>query len=175
MPFWKNFFTHLGTNTDNDVLSNNKNILIKTINYNDIFLDIYASQDRKINLQEIENLFISVGWIKRPSKRAKVALNNSFLVITLLYTKANHKHIIGFARATSDHAFNATIWDVVIHPSFQGYGLGKLLLSYLIDELRKADISTITLFADSNVIDFYKNLGFVIDPDNTKGMFWYPQ
>lgn len=27
--------------------------------------------------------------------------------------------LIGMARATSDHAFNATIWDVLVDPSYQ--------------------------------------------------------
>jgi GNAT superfamily N-acetyltransferase len=29
------------------------------------------------------------------------------------------KQLIGMARATSDHAFNATIWDVLVDPSYQ--------------------------------------------------------
>ena len=33
--------------------------------------------------------------------------------------------MIGFARATSDGVYRATIWDVVVHPDYQGLGLGK--------------------------------------------------
>jgi ribosomal protein S18 acetylase RimI-like enzyme len=84
------------------------------------------------------------------------------------------RRLIGFARATSDHAFNATIWDVVIHPSFQNKGLGKGLINYMIKQLRSEDISNITLFADPDVIDFYRRLGFILDPEGIKGMFWYP-
>lgn len=31
----------------------------------------------------------------------------------------DQKKLIGMARATSDHAFNATIWDVLVDPSYQ--------------------------------------------------------
>lgn len=31
----------------------------------------------------------------------------------------DYKTLIGMARATSDHAFNATIWDVLVDPSYQ--------------------------------------------------------
>lgn len=31
----------------------------------------------------------------------------------------DRKQLIGMARATSDHAFNATIWDVLVDPSYQ--------------------------------------------------------
>jgi hypothetical protein len=29
------------------------------------------------------------------------------------------RELIGMARATSDHAFNATIWDVLVDPMYQ--------------------------------------------------------
>jgi ribosomal protein S18 acetylase RimI-like enzyme len=88
--------------------------------------------------------------------------------------RGGFKRMIGFARATSDHAFNATLWDVVIHPDFQGRGLGKAMIEEMIRELRKADISNISLFADAHVVKFYDQLGFNADPEGIKGMFWYP-
>lgn len=33
---------------------------------------------------------------------------------------APEESLIGLARATSDHAFNATIWDVLVDPEYQG-------------------------------------------------------
>ena len=47
-------------------------------------------------------------------------------------------------------------------------------MNELVKELRYKDISTITLFADPQVLNFYRNLGFMSDPDGVKGMFWYP-
>ncbi|KAJ6365848.1 hypothetical protein OIU76_030597 [Salix suchowensis] len=85
------------------------------------------------------------------------------------------KKLIGMARATSDHAFNATIWDVLVDPSYQGQGLGKTLVEKLIRALLQRDIGNITLFADSQVVEFYQNLGFEPDPEGIKGMFWYPK
>jgi len=35
-------------------------------------------------------------------------------------------------------------------------------------------ISTLS-FLLAAVIDFYKNLGFEVDPQGIKGMFWYPR
>jgi len=84
------------------------------------------------------------------------------------------RRLIGMARATSDHAFNATIWDVVLAPEFQGQGLGKALCEQLIRTLLARDIGNITLFADGAVVPFYENLGFVSDPEGIKGMFLYP-
>ena len=36
--------------------------------------------------------------------------------------------LVGLARATSDGAFNATVWDVLVAPQYQGQGLGKALV-----------------------------------------------
>lgn len=135
---------------------------------------IVFSTDRNIDLYELEELCDAVGWSRRPLRKVKKAIQHSFLVVTMWEQQGNRKRLIGFSRATSDHAFNATIWDVVVHPSFQGKGLGKALMQQLIKKLRSEDISNVTLFADPQVVSFYKNLGFMPDPEGIKGMFWYP-
>ncbi len=101
----------------------------------------------------------------------------------------------GLARATSDHAFNATIWDVLVDPEYQGQGLGKALVEHMVRSLLRRDITNITLFADAQggylhcnvskheltsarysadncvrtaVVDFYRGLGFEADPEGIK-------
>ena len=83
--------------------------------------------------------------------------------------------MIGFARCTSDGAFNATIWDVLVDPEFQGLGLGKALVGQMVRTLLARDITNVTLFADNKVVDFYEQLGFEVDPSNIRGMFWMPK
>nr|WP_326520692.1 GNAT family N-acetyltransferase [Leptothoe spongobia] len=136
---------------------------------------IVFSTDRNIDLYELEELCDSVGWSRRPLRKVKKAIQHSFLVVTMWELQGARKRLIGFSRATSDHAFNATIWDVVVHPSYQSRGLGKALMHQLIKKLRSEDISNVTLFADPQVVNFYKNLGFMPDPEGIKGMFWYPE
>jgi ribosomal protein S18 acetylase RimI-like enzyme len=135
---------------------------------------IFFSTDREIDLYVLEELCDSVGWSRRPLRKVKKAIQNSFLVISMWEQRGASRRMIGFCRATSDHAFNATIWDVVVHPEFQGKGMGKALMKFVIKKLRSEDISNITLFADPQVVDFYRTLGFMSDPEGIKGMFWYP-
>ena len=89
-------------------------------------------------------------------------------------TGIERRRLVGLARATSDHAFNATIWDVVVDTEFQGQGLGKALVEQMVRTLLARDIGNITLFADNKVVPFYRSLGFVSDPEGIKGMFLYP-
>lgn len=135
---------------------------------------VFFSTERDIDLYELEELCNAVGWSRRPLRKVKKAIQHSFLVVSMWEIRGSRRRLIGFARATSDHAFNATLWDVVVHPDFQGKGLGKALMKYIIKKLRSEDISNITLFADPHVLDFYRNLGFISDPEGIKGMFWYP-
>ncbi|KAF7143605.1 hypothetical protein RHSIM_Rhsim05G0077000 [Rhododendron simsii] len=110
------------------------------------------------------------------------ALKNSYMVAALHSIRKSpgeeekdQKKLIGMARATSHHTFNATIWDVLVDPDYQGQGLGKALVEKLIRVLLQRDIGSIILFADSQVVEFYRNLGFEPDPEGIKGMFWYPK
>ena len=177
MTFWHFFFKRKIKNELSDNIESiepKETLLIKNTNHIHYMNNIYITVNKEINLYELEELCDSVGWVKRPIKKVKTALENSFLTVCLFEKQPNKRLLIGFARATSDHSFNATIWDVVIHPDFQNKGLGKALMNELVKELRYQDISTITLFADPQVLNFYRNLGFMSDPDGVKGMFWYP-
>ncbi len=135
---------------------------------------VFFSTDRDIDLYELEELCDSVGWSRRPIRKVRIAIEHSFVVLSVREQKGGFNRLIGFARATSDHAFNATVWDVVVHPEFQGKGLGKALMEEIVKELRRVDISNISLFADAHVVEFYRQLGFNADPEGIKGMFWYP-
>nr|YP_009399416.1 hypothetical protein [Dictyomenia sonderi]ARW69022.1 hypothetical protein [Dictyomenia sonderi] len=170
MTFWKFFF-----NSKNSLkLGKEESLFITEDNKIKKQQNIYLTINQNINLYDLEKLCDSVGWVRRPLKKVKLALDNSFLIVSLFYYKQSKKKLIGFARVTSDGSFNATIWDVAIDPEFQGQGLGKALMNEVIKQLRNHDISTITLFADPEVVKFYKHIGFIIDPDGVKGMFWYP-
>ena len=176
MTFWKLLWQkHKETTTLKTKHKNlNHEIIIQDFNYKNQKISIFLSKDKNINLYALEELCDTVGWVRRPLKKVKMAIENSFLIVSLSYNENKQKKLIAFARATSDNTFNATIWDVVVHPEFQRQGLGKILINEIVTQLRHADINTITLFADPQVLNFYKNLGFISDPDGVKGMFWYP-
>ncbi|KAM0950579.1 putative transcription regulator GNAT family [Dioscorea sansibarensis] len=157
-------------------------VLLERTQADGIVEQIVFSSAGDVDLYDLQTLCDKVGWPRRPLSKVAASLKNSYLVATLhSITRlpdaegTEQKQLIGMARATSDHAFNATIWDVLVDPSYQGQGLGKALVEQLIRALLQRDIGNITLFADSKVVDFYKNLGFEADPEGIKGMFWFPR
>ena len=100
-------------------------------------------------------------------------MDNSLLKVGLWQHDPKFPRLIGFARCTGDGVIDATIWDVAINPVYQGCGLGKQLMSYLMRSLKREGIVRVTLFADSDVIDFYKRQGWKLEPKGNKCAFWY--
>ncbi len=132
-----------------------------------------------------------MGWPRRPLHKVEAALANSFLVAALTLeppappgveddsdivagAPPPTARLVGLARCTSDGAFNATLWDVVVDPGLQGRGLGKALVERVVRSLLRREIANVTLFADARVVDFYGALGFEADPEGIRGMFWRP-
>jgi len=131
------------------------------------------SQYKEFDLIELEQLLQTVGWSRRPIRRVKKALDNSLLKVGLWHHDSRFPRLVGFARCTGDLALEAIVWDVVIHPVYQGFGLGKELMAYVLNRLKVMNIRKVTLFADPEVVSFYKDQGWVLEPKGKKCAFWY--
>ncbi|XP_054825470.1 serotonin N-acetyltransferase 2, chloroplastic [Prosopis cineraria] len=123
-----------------------------------------------LNLDQLNAIFVAVGFPKRDPQKIRIALDNTETVLWVEYKKT--KKPVAFARATGDGVFNAIIWDVVVDPSFQGIGLGKAVMERLIEELLGKGICNIALYSEPRVLGFYRPLGFVADPDGIRGMVY---
>ena len=132
-----------------------------------------CSKFRELDLIELDQLLQTVGWSRRPMRRVKRALEFSVLVVGVWRHDDKFPRLVGFARCTGDGILEATIWDVAINPVYQGLGLGKVLMKYLLSKLKATGILKVTLFADAEVIKFYKNQGWNLEPKGTKCAFWY--
>ncbi len=132
-----------------------------------------CSKFRELDLIELDQLLQTVGWSRRPMRRVKRALEFSVLVVGVWRHDDKFPRLVGFARCTGDGILEATIWDVAINPVYQGLGLGKVLMKYLLKKLKATGISKVTLFADAGVVKFYKNQGWTLEPKATKCAFWY--
>ena len=132
-----------------------------------------CSKHKELDLIELDQLLQTVGWSRRPIRRVKRALEFSILVVGLWRHDEKFPRLIGFARCTGDGVIEATIWDVAVNPVYQGLGLGKELMNYILKELKRIGISKVTLFADADVVSFYKKQGWVLEPKGSKCAFWY--
>lgn len=133
----------------------------------DFLRNIQISHDKSISPREVQDLCASVGWSRREPVLISRALLNSLAVVSAWEEGV----LVGFARATGDQVFNATVWDVAVRPTHQRRGLGRLVMIELLKELDAYDIPLVTLYADPGTDGFYRRFGFSTDPSGVRGMF----
>lgn len=131
------------------------------------FKGLVVSHDKTVSPLQVQDLCASVGWSRRDPVLIAKALNCSLAVVSIW----DRDTMIGFARATGDQVFNATIWDVAVRPAYQKRGLGRLLMVEILKDLDSYHIPLVTLFADPGTNGFYKRFGFSTDPSGVRGMF----
>jgi ribosomal protein S18 acetylase RimI-like enzyme len=122
--------------------------------------------DRKsdIDYDQLQELFrLGAFWAKdRKIEDWKVAIANSEPVISVW----DSNRLVGFARATSDGIYRGTIWDVVIHPDYQGAGLGRKLVETVLSHPRMSRVERIYLMT-THQQRFYERIGFECNSTTT--------
>ena len=108
-------------------------------------------------LRQLCNLFEqSAFWAKdRSAEDMERAIAHSHPIVVAW----SENHLVGFARATSDGIFRATIWDVMIHPDYRGAGLGKRLVKMLVDHPHMRQVER-TYLMTTHHQRFYEGVGF---------------
>ncbi len=128
---------------------------------------VMITHEKRLAPSAVQDLCASVGWSRRESDLIARALANSIAVVSAWQEGI----MVGFARATGDKVFNATVWDVAVRPTYQRRGIGRLLMKELLKELDSYNIPLITLYADPGRDSFYRRFGFSTDPSGIRGMF----
>ena len=128
----------------------------------------FGNDTSKIDLDELLNLFkIGAFWAKERTKEdLAIAIANSDPVITIW----DQAKLIGFARATSDCVYRATIWDVVVHPDYRGAGLGSKLVETVISHPRLSRVERIYLMT-THKQKFYEHIGFQTNSTTTMVLY----
>jgi len=65
--------------------------------------------------------------------------------------------LVGTGRALSDGVCQAAIYDITVHPDYQGRGIGRAIMDSLIAQLGECNV---ILFAVPEKVGFYRKLGF---------------
>jgi ribosomal protein S18 acetylase RimI-like enzyme len=124
----------------------------------------FCDRASAIDFQQLKALFeCSAFWAaERSMDDMQIAVEHSNPVITAW----DDDRLIGFARATSDGVFRATIWDVVIHCDYQGLGLGRKLVETLLGHPIMNRVERVYLMT-TNQQKFYERIGFVENSTTT--------
>jgi N-acetylglutamate synthase-like GNAT family acetyltransferase len=122
----------------------------------------------KIDLLQLRELFnLTAFWAEdRRLEDLETAIRYSDPVVTIW----NERQLIGFARATSDGIYRATIWDVIVHPDYQGAGLGRKLVETVLAHPRVNRVERVYLMT-TNQQKFYERIGFQTNATTTMVLF----
>jgi ribosomal protein S18 acetylase RimI-like enzyme len=117
----------------------------------------FSDRQVDLDLRQLQALFNqSAFWaIDRRIEDLQIAIDRSEPVISAW----DRDRLVGFARATSDGIYRATIWDVVIDSDYQGVGLGRKLVETVLAHPAMIRVERIYL-STTHQQGFYERMGF---------------
>ena len=129
---------------------------------------LFCTRPDQIALSQLQELLASTTfWAKeRRIEDLAFAISNSEPVVSVW----DGEKMIGFARATSDGIYRATIWDVVIHPDYRGVGLGQKLLETVLTHPRMNRVERVYLMTTYQQ-HFYQQIGFQSNSSTTMVLY----
>ncbi|MFB9759136.1 GNAT family N-acetyltransferase [Ectobacillus funiculus] len=130
----------------------------------------YEISNYALTLEEYKYLCSVVGWEDYMNLEvAEISLKNSVFAVTV----KDRSKVIGMGRIVGDGAIYFYIQDVVVHPDYQGMGIGKKIMNALIEYLKEnaPNKAFVGLFASEGNENFYEKYDFKNYSPNMTGMF----
>lgn len=118
-------------------------------------MNIEVSLADNIELDEVLRLYRANGWssAEKPAQ-LMAALRNSHALVTARIGR----ELAGLGNAISDGHLVVYFPHMLVHPDYQGKGVGRLMMQAMLE--RYAGFHQLMLTADGGAIDFYRSLGF---------------
>jgi GNAT superfamily N-acetyltransferase len=118
------------------------------------FSPTWLFEQELIDWDELSNLYWMAPLGDKKPDDLKVVFSNSMFKCFVF----DNGMLVGAGRALADGADCSYLCDVAVHPDFQGFGLGKAIITKL-KEL-SAGHKKIILYAKPGTEGFYNKLGF---------------
>jgi ribosomal protein S18 acetylase RimI-like enzyme len=124
----------------------------------------FCDRSADVDLHQLQSLLNkSAFWaIDRRIEDLKIAIDRSEPVVSAW----DEEKLVGFARATSDGIYRATIFDVVVDCDYQRLGLGRKLVETVLAHPVMNRVER-TYLTTTHQRSFYERLGFVINDSTT--------
>lgn len=108
-----------------------------------------------VSAKAISDLRASVGW-NRMVDSYKNPLLTSYINISVF----DNNKLIAYIDSVSNGVTDAYIQDLMVHPDYQGQGIGTELMNKMIALLKQNHIYMISVIFDENLKEFYNRFGF---------------
>ena len=118
-------------------------------------MDIGIKETKEINAEKIIKLYKANKWssAEKPDLLYKALMNSDSLI-----TAWDGNRLVGLGNAISDGYLVVYYPHLLVHPDYQGKGIGRMI----VDRFQKkyGNFHQQTLTADGKAIDFYRKCGF---------------
>lgn len=118
---------------------------------------------------EYNDLRLEGGISGKSQEAATVGLKNSLFAVCIY----DEKTLIGMGRVIGDGGAFFQIVDIVVKPSYQGRGLGKMIMKEIMNYLDENTYpgSYVSLIADDPANKLYEQFGFSYTYPRSHGMY----
>ena len=117
-------------------------------------IEIKTHRERPIPPRSVRELYEHVGW-SRPANEEEL---REVLEVGPAVGAWASERLVGFVRALSDGHLAAYIEDVMVHQDYRRGGVGDLIMSRLLTEIKRS--ANVSLFCERPVARFYERNGF---------------
>ena len=126
-----------------------------SIGLKELKMEITISETRKISTEQIVELYKANAWssAEKPNELKNALLNSHSLI-----TAWDKDHLVGLGNAISDGYLVVYYPHLLVHPKYQGKGIGNRIVDKLQEKYKDFHMQMLT--ADGKAIDFYKKVGF---------------
>lgn len=128
-------------------------------------MDIYLFSDlNSAHLKTLTSILNQTYWGKDMTySQLYTTVSNSSKVFAY---KNRDNELVAFTRVLTDYVFKAMVFDFVVADQYKGKGIGKKLLSEVINCPDFRNVESIELYCTPDVVPFYSQLGFkTVDQD----------
>ena len=129
----------------------------------------YKIVENQLNVEDFKALFEDAGWGNPCEKIVEVSLKKSYATFSVL----DGDKVIGCARLLGDGAMAFFVKDVIIKSEFRGKGIGKMLMTYVEDFIKRQIEpgwwTCVELMSAGGKESFYEKLGFERRPAENRG------
>lgn len=108
-----------------------------------------------VSAKALSDLRESVGW-----NRMEDEYNNPLMTSYYHIAAYEADNLIGYIDSVSNGVTDAYIQDLMVHPDYQGKGLGTELMNQMIAYLKENRIYIISVVFEESLKPFYDRFGF---------------
>ncbi len=133
-------------------------------------LDRIELKENVLKPEDFVRLRVATGFADIPIAHATRALENGLVNVSALYDG----ELVGMGRLVGDGAMYWYLQEVIVLPEYQGHGIGRKIVNYLIEyataHSATGKFTTVGGVSAKGKEGFYKKLGFDVIPNGIKKM-----